>query len=116
MTSINQDAPDAPNSPNSTGNTPDDTAGRSGRATAAQAMRGAATQLAELIGTTPESVSALRPAPDGWTADVEVVELERVPDTMTIMASYRVTLDAQGQLLGYERVRRYARGQLDRGR
>jgi hypothetical protein len=79
-------------------------------------MRGAAAQLAELLGTTPDSVSALRPAQDGWTADVEVVELERVPDTMTVMATYRVTLDLQGQLLGYERVRRYARGQLDRGR
>lgn len=79
-------------------------------------MRGAAAQLAELLGTAPDSVSALRPAQDGWTADVEVVELERVPDTMTVMATYRVTLDLQGQLLGYERVRRYARGQLDRSR
>ncbi|MDO0937512.1 gas vesicle protein [Streptomyces sp. DG2A-72] len=83
---------------------------------APQAMRGAVVQLAELLGTTPEAVSALRPAQDGWTADVEVVELERVPDTMTVMATYRVTLDLQGQLLGYERIRRYARGQLDRGR
>ncbi|GCB43992.1 gas vesicle protein [Streptomyces sp. NL15-2K] len=116
MTSTDQDAPDSQNSPGTTGNTTDDTTGRSGRVTAAQAMRGAAAQLAELLGTTPESVSALRPAQGGWTADVEVVELERVPDTMTIMASYRVTLDVQGQLLGYERVRRYARGQLDRGR
>jgi hypothetical protein len=87
-----------------------------GRLTALQAMRGAAAQLAELLGTTPDSVSAVRPTPDGWTADVEVVELERVPDTMTIMATYRVTLDPQGHLLGYERVRRYARGQLDRQR
>lgn len=116
MTSTDQDAPDSSNSPGTTGNTTGGTTGRSGRVTASQAMRGAAAQLAELLGTTPESVSALRPAQDGWTADVEVVELERVPDTMTIMASYRVTLDVQGQLLGYERVRRYARGQLDRGR
>jgi hypothetical protein len=79
-------------------------------------MRGAAAQLGELLGTAPESVSALRPTQDGWTADVEVVELERVPDTMTVMATYRVILDLQGQLLGYERVQRYARGQLDRRR
>jgi hypothetical protein len=124
MTSTHQDTPDAPNTPdtegntagNTAGDTAGDTTGRSGRVTASQAMRGAAAQLAELLNTTPESVSALRPAADGWTADVEVVELERVPDTMTIMASYRVTLDVQGQLLGYERVHRYARGQLDRGR
>ncbi|MFH9003119.1 gas vesicle protein [Streptomyces afghaniensis] len=94
----------------------DDQATPSGRTTAVQAMRGAAAQLAELLGTAPDSVTAVRPTPDGWTADVEVVELERVPDTMTIMATYRVTLDPGGRLLGYERVRRYARGQLDRGR
>ncbi|MBR8639095.1 gas vesicle protein [Streptomyces tuirus] len=88
----------------------------SGHMTALQVMRGASEQLAELLGTAPDSVSAVRPGPDGWTADVEVVELERVPDTMSIMATYRVTLDAQGQLLGYERIRRYARGQLDRQR
>ncbi|MDQ1015378.1 gas vesicle protein GvpO [Streptomyces afghaniensis] len=94
----------------------DDQATPSGRTTAVQAMRGAAAQLAELLGTTPDSVTAVRPTPDGWTADVEVAELERVPDTMTIMATYQVTLDPEGRLLGYERIRRYARGQLDRGR
>lgn len=108
MTSIESDDPRAPKTP--------DTAGGSGRVPAAQAMRGAAVQLAELLGTTPDSVSALRPTQDGWTADLEVVELVRVPDTMTVMATYRVTLDVRGQLLGYERVRRYARGQLDRQR
>jgi hypothetical protein len=86
------------------------------RVSAPEAIRSAAGQLGELLGTAPESVSALQPRDDGWVADVEVVELERVPDTMTVMASYRVTLDAQGQLLGYERIRRYARGQLDRDR
>ncbi|WP_344389660.1 gas vesicle protein [Streptomyces vastus] len=128
MTSTASDDPDAPKTPTTkratksattgatTGGSADDTAGGSGRVTAAQAMRGAAVQLAELLGNNPDSVSALRPTQDGWTADVEVAELIRVPDTMTVMATYRVTLDVRGQLLGYERVRRYARGQLDRER
>ncbi len=124
MTSTESDDPDAPKAPGTkraannaapAGPT-NETAGSTGRVTAAQAMRGAAVQLAELLGTSPDSVSALRPTQDGWTADVEVVELVRVPDTMTVMATYRVTLDLRGQLLGYERVRRYARGQLDRER
>ncbi|NYI05060.1 gas vesicle protein GvpO [Allostreptomyces psammosilenae] len=84
------------------------------RVSAARAMRGAAEQLAGLIGTAPESVSALRPTEDGWEADVEVVELERIPDSTSVMASYRVNLDADGELVGYERRRRYARGQTDR--
>ncbi|MCK7625854.1 gas vesicle protein [Streptomyces sp. RS10V-4] len=78
------------------------------------AMRHAAGQLAQLLGREPGAVSALKATDEGWSADVELVEIERVPDTASVMASYRVQLDAQGELLGYERLRRYARGQLDR--
>lgn len=82
--------------------------------TAAEAIRAAGRQLAELLGGEPDSVSALKAGDDGWTADVEVVEIERIPDTSSVMASYRVQLDARGRLVGYERVRRYAKGQIDR--
>ena len=81
---------------------------------ATEAMRGAAQQLAELLGRPPESVSSLKPTDDGWAAEVEVVELERVPDTSSVMASYKVVLDPAGQLVAYERVRRYTRAQVDR--
>ncbi|MEV4557945.1 gas vesicle protein [Kitasatospora sp. NPDC049285] len=81
---------------------------------AAEAMRTAAEQLAELLGRVPESVSALKPIDDGWQADVEVVELERIPETTSVLASYRVTLDKDGDLQSYERIRRYTRGQIDR--
>ncbi|WP_330456349.1 gas vesicle protein [Streptomyces sp. NBC_00820] len=85
-----------------------------GKGHAAWAMRSAADQLKELLGRPPESVSALKPTDDGWEADVEVLELERVPETTSVMASYRVTLDKEGDLVAYERVRRYTRGQIDR--
>jgi hypothetical protein len=84
------------------------------RPTPVVVMRKAAEQLAELLGTAPDSVTALQPHEDGWRADVEVMEIQRVPDTTSVMATYRVTLDSHGQLLGYERTRRYARGQIDR--
>ncbi|MFD8093660.1 gas vesicle protein GvpO [Streptomyces malaysiensis] len=132
MTSIDPDTPgtDTPRTDTSHTDTARTDASRTGtprtdtsgttepprRVPAVQAMRGAARQLGELLGAAPERVSALQPTQDGWLADVEMVELERVPETMTILATYRVTLDSQGQLLGYERQRRYARGQLDRGR
>lgn len=87
---------------------------RGERLSVADAMRCAAEQLAELLRSTPASVSALKATDDGWSADVEVVELERVPDTSSVMATYRVQLDEQGELTGYERVRRYSRGQIDR--
>ncbi|MFE6666167.1 gas vesicle protein [Streptomyces sp. NPDC057697] len=85
------------------------------RVSAPQAMRYAAEQLQELLGRGPESVSALKPTEDGWQADVEVLELERVPGTTSVMASYRVLLDKGGELVSYERTRRYTRGQIDRG-
>lgn len=84
------------------------------RVSAPRAMRYAAEQLAELLGRAPESMSALKPTEDGWQADVEVVELARIPDTTSVMASYRVTLDEQGELLTYQRIRRCSRGQIDR--
>lgn len=84
------------------------------RVSLSTAMRQAAGQLAELLRCEPSSVSAIKATDDGWSADVEVVEIEKIPDTTSVMASYRVSLDGQGQLIGYERIRRYSRGQIDR--
>ncbi|MER5734906.1 MULTISPECIES: gas vesicle protein [unclassified Streptomyces] len=86
---------------------------RDGSGTAA-AMRSAVEQLSSLLGRVPESVSSLRPTEDGWEAQVEVLELERIPDTTSILGSYKVTLDEQGDLISYERTRRYSRGAIDR--
>jgi hypothetical protein len=87
---------------------------RSGKGNAAWAIRSAVEQLQELLGRAPESVSALKSTEAGWEADVEVLELERVPETTSVMATYRVTLDDEGDLVEYRRTRRYSRGQIDR--
>ncbi|MBP0461863.1 gas vesicle protein GvpO [Streptomyces montanisoli] len=81
---------------------------------APDAMRRAAEQLASLLGSEPESVSAIKKTDDGWTAAVEVMEIERIPDTSSVMASYRVDMDGEGELIGYERIQRYPRGRVDR--
>ncbi|MDX3242023.1 gas vesicle protein [Streptomyces sp. ME18-1-4] len=78
-----------------------------------EVLREARAQLAELTGMTAESVSSFAQTEDGWSLDVEVLELERVPDTMSLMATYQVELDPEGQLTGYRRVRRYERGRAD---
>ncbi|WP_245703543.1 gas vesicle protein [Streptomyces lushanensis] len=79
-----------------------------------RAMREATEQLAALIGKQPESVSAVKRTEDGWQADIEVLEIPRVPDTTSVMASYRVRLDETGRLTEYERRQRYARGRIER--
>ncbi|MFJ3204629.1 gas vesicle protein [Streptomyces sp. NPDC086989] len=94
--------------------TDDETQKTSKRLDIPTAIRLATEQLAELLRCEPASVSAVKATEDGWTAEVEIVELEKVPDTMSVMASYHVALDAEGRLVGYERTRRYARGQIDR--
>jgi Gas vesicle synthesis protein GvpO len=78
-------------------------------------VRAARDQLAQLTGMTAEAVSSFtRSEGDGgWTLTVEVLELERVPDTTSLLASYEVTVDDRGILTGYRRVRRYERGRGD---
>jgi hypothetical protein len=78
-----------------------------------QVLRNGRTQLAELTGMAAETVSSFEQTEDGWSLEVEVLELARVPDTMSLMASYQVDLDPDGQLTGYRRVRRYERGRAD---
>ncbi|MER6787725.1 gas vesicle protein [Streptomyces sp. NPDC000658] len=78
-----------------------------------EVLREARAQLAELTGMTAESVSSFAQTEDGWSLEVEVLELERVPDTMSLMGTYQVELDPDGQLTGYRRVRRYERGRAD---
>jgi hypothetical protein len=76
-------------------------------------LRYARAQLEELTGMTAESVPSFGRTDDGWRLEIEVLELERVPDTMSLLATYEVDLDPQGELTGYRRVRRYERGRAD---
>ncbi|MEV6116419.1 gas vesicle protein [Streptomyces sp. NPDC052109] len=78
-----------------------------------EVLRQARAQLAELTGLAPESVTSFEQTEDGWALEMEVLELPRVPDTMSLMASYQVDLDQEGLLTGYRRVRRYERGRSD---
>jgi hypothetical protein len=81
---------------------------------AAAAIRAAADQFVALTGQQPESVTGIRPSPEGgWSVLVDVVELDRVPTTTSIMATYRIDLDGAGELLSCERLRRYTRGTVD---
>ncbi len=82
---------------------------------AGDAARRAAGALTELIGRPLEGVSAVRPGEDdGWIVDVDVLELARVPDTTSLLATYRVELNRAGELVQYRRVARYWRGAQSR--
>jgi Gas vesicle synthesis protein GvpO len=61
----------------------------------------------------PASPSSLSQVDGGWELMVDVVELRRVPNTASLPATYRVTTDDAGDIAGYERVRRFSRGEAD---
>lgn len=88
---------------------------RSGRRlSSGQLARKARQALAEITGLEAESVTSLERAHDGtWRVTVELLELERVPPTDDVLGRYEAHLDEHGDLLGYERVERYTRSQVD---
>ncbi|MFJ5532734.1 gas vesicle protein [Streptomyces sp. NPDC093261] len=90
-----------------------DDARPAGRPSTMEVLRQARAQFTELTGLASESVSSFERTEDGWTLQIEVLELARVPDTMSLLASYEVDLAADGELTGYRRVRRYERGRAD---
>jgi hypothetical protein len=77
------------------------------------AVSGALEQFADLTQLEPVAATGVRREGDGWSVLVDVVELERIPSTTSVMATYRVDLDRAGDLTGYERLRRFTRGSVD---
>jgi len=73
----------------------------------------AAEQLQALTGRDSEAVTGIERTDDGWAVQVEVLELRRVPTTTDMLALYEVQTDSRGELQGYRRLRRYARGASD---
>jgi hypothetical protein len=83
------------------------------RLSSIEATRAAKEYFTELTGKECERISGLSRTENGWSVVLEVVELERIPQTTDLMASYCVNLDLSGELLGYDRIRRYCRCQPD---
>jgi Gas vesicle synthesis protein GvpO len=81
--------------------------------TAGQAAKAALRQIAELTAKQPEGVTVVERTEDGWTVGIELVEDQRIPSSADILATYETTIDADGELLSYRRVKRYARGRGD---
>ena len=79
----------------------------------AKAVSSALEQFEVLTRLEPIGTTGVRREEDGWSVLVDVVELERVPVTTSVMATYRVDVDDSGQLCGFERLRRFTRGSVD---
>jgi hypothetical protein len=89
---------------------------RNGSKKPLEIAHGAREQLAELIGRRPEGILGVeRDDGDdgGWRVTLEVLELERVPNSTDLLGCYVAKVDDDGDLLEYQRLRRYQRGQPD---
>jgi Gas vesicle synthesis protein GvpO len=74
-------------------------------------------QVGDLTGLPVETVTGLdRDGDDVWRVMVEVLEVERVPNTMDVLGSYEVRLSDDGEVLGFNRRRRYHRAAAEDGR
>jgi hypothetical protein len=75
--------------------------------------RRARAQVEELTGRPVEGVSGIERDPDGWRVMLEVTELPRIPESTSLMATYEAIVDDEGNLLQYNRSRRYYRNHAD---
>jgi len=69
--------------------------------------------LADLVGCPAEGITGIRRNDDGWIVEVEVLEVERVPETSDVLATYEVEIDDDGEIVEFHRLRRYLRTQTE---
>jgi hypothetical protein len=93
--------------------TRDDGAGE--RMSARDLTLAAKATIEDLTGYPPEAVSGLQWDGESWLVTVDVCELERIPSTTDVLATYVVQLDDRGGLLGYKRSHRFQRGAAEEG-
>jgi Gas vesicle synthesis protein GvpO len=79
---------------------------------AAQIAQQARQQLSAITELEPETVTSIEQYEDAtWRVTVELLELERIPQSDDVIGTYEVDLDETGQLLSYRRIGRYPRSQ-----
>lgn len=67
--------------------------------------------LSDVLGLEVERVTGLSRREDGWQAQVDVVEVSRVPPSTDVLATYDVATDGDGSVENFERVERFRRSE-----
>ena len=78
-----------------------------------QFARRAMDTLADRVGCPAEGITGIRRNDGGWIVEVEVLEVERVPETSDVLATYEVEIDNGGEIIEFHRLRRYLRNQTE---
>lgn len=85
----------------------------SGTRSLSSVVASARRDLESLLGQPVERVSSVVRDDGGWRLNIDVVELARVPDSTSVLGSYEVRLDGNGDVIEYERTRRFYRNRAD---
>ena len=67
-------------------------------------------ELCKLTGLKASSIIGIVNGDNEWRISIEMVEKESIPDQMDILATYEVSIDEEGNLLGFERKSMRKRG------
>jgi hypothetical protein len=70
-------------------------------------------ELEALTGLKAETVSSVQKQGDHWDVTIDMIELHVTPNTRDVLAIYDVQIDPEGTILGYRRMGRYVRSQVE---
>jgi hypothetical protein len=70
-------------------------------------------QLEQLLAREVESVSGFEREDGRWRVTLEVVEVQRIPESTDVLGSYEVVLDDDQNLVSFGQTRRYRRSQVE---
>jgi hypothetical protein len=70
-------------------------------------------ELEALTGLKAETVSSVQRQGERWDVTVDMIELHVTPNSRDVLAIYDVQIDTEGNILGYRRMGRYVRSQVE---
>jgi hypothetical protein len=63
-----------------------------------------------MINLQASSVVAVSRSEDGWVVSIEMIEKKSIPDSMDILGCYEVSLDGDGEIRDFSRLKLRRRG------
>jgi hypothetical protein len=79
----------------------------------ASVIRSVAEDVEKLTGQDVEWVSGFERSDEGWKVTLELVELRRIPETTSVLATYEAATDSDGNVKQLARTRRYVRNRAE---
>ncbi len=76
-------------------------------------IRLAREQLSEITSLPLDTVSRCTKDDEGWVVEIELIEMRRIPNSCDLLGTYQLRLDAEGNLVSYQRTNRYQRSSVE---